>query len=433
MSERTGWGDICNRVETCAITGAGAFTAGIPGSEILVNGPLWCYFYALRYLEHVDYSLAERFHGSQPDNNAIVYGSEPYVTEALENLLATGRRPSLLLLESSCSLSLIGDDLAGIVYSLHLPFPVVTMDCGGIIGGFAAGYSRAAVKIFKALLPKTSAVVPRTVNILGVTDFYLHGAEDRKELVRLLRLAGCERIYTPGSGATLEELQQLGTAELNIVTNEELGLPLAQFLQKQYGTSYVLAGVPYGVKGTLRWLRRLQELLPWLELGAVEKEAAAISNFLLHRNNEIRGLWGRLWFDEVVVSAPATTALCLAQILRTEWADTGRLSVICQQPLQEQHYCDQADAIYTVGVDDAKIAGLLESCDKLLLLGSSSESSVLYRRGKCDFTVCSIAYPANDEALFLEEPTAGLRGSLYLLQRLWSCLINQKLRRIGGR
>ena len=70
------WGNICERVDACALTGAAAFTAGIPGAEALANGPLWCYFYALRYLEHVEYSIAERFHGSQPDNNAVVYGSE---------------------------------------------------------------------------------------------------------------------------------------------------------------------------------------------------------------------------------------------------------------------------------------------------------------------------------------------------------------------
>lgn len=30
--------------------------------------------------------MAERFHGSQPDNNAIVYGTEKFLLEALESI-----------------------------------------------------------------------------------------------------------------------------------------------------------------------------------------------------------------------------------------------------------------------------------------------------------------------------------------------------------
>ena len=78
-----------------------------------------------------------RFYGSQPDNNAVIYGSEEYVTQELQRMLENGHKPSVLLLESSCSLSLIGDDLAGMARKLQLPFPVVTLDSGGMVGGFA--------------------------------------------------------------------------------------------------------------------------------------------------------------------------------------------------------------------------------------------------------------------------------------------------------
>ena len=38
MSEKQGWGNICERVDTCALTGAGAFFAAIDKSEVLING-----------------------------------------------------------------------------------------------------------------------------------------------------------------------------------------------------------------------------------------------------------------------------------------------------------------------------------------------------------------------------------------------------------
>lgn len=61
MSEKQGWGNICERVDTCALTGAGAFFAAIDKSEVLINGPLWCYFYALRHLEKARPDMYTRF------------------------------------------------------------------------------------------------------------------------------------------------------------------------------------------------------------------------------------------------------------------------------------------------------------------------------------------------------------------------------------
>lgn len=97
MSEKQGWGNICERVDTCALTGAGAFFAAIDKSEVLINGPLWCYFYALRHLEKARPDMYTRFYGSQPDNNAVIYGSEEYVTQELRRMLEDGHKPSILL------------------------------------------------------------------------------------------------------------------------------------------------------------------------------------------------------------------------------------------------------------------------------------------------------------------------------------------------
>ena len=162
MSETAEWGNVCSRVDTCALTGAAAFFTGIKGAEVLVNGPLWCYFYALRHLETVSYThltlptiysrLGERFHGSQPDNNAVVYGTEECLTDALD-YIRENRAPSILLIENSCSVSLIGDDIEGIAAKAKLPFSVIGMDSGGLRGGFAEGYSLSLIHISEPTRP----------------------------------------------------------------------------------------------------------------------------------------------------------------------------------------------------------------------------------------------------------------------------------------
>lgn len=421
------WGNVCDRVDTCALTGAAAFAAGIRGTEILANGPLWCYFYALRHLEHAVYNMSERFHGSQPDNNAIVYGSEKFVEGAIERLLADGHRPELLFIESSCSLSLIGDDLAGVVRRLQLPFPTVTMDCGGMLGGFAAGYSKACRVFLERFAIDVLPVEQQSVNLIGLTDFYYNGAADRVELLRVLQKAGYKINAVCGSGGNINMLGRTSAAALNIVLHEELGLEAAKYLQQRFGTPYICAGLPYGTEGTKEWLRKINEVLPCTGIPTVEAECDAMEEYLTAANNDMSVTWGNLWFDKAIVAAPATTAQCLAQALRREWADMGELIVISQQGLTND-YCSEADRLLIAGQDYEEIAEALHKEDHVLLLGSSSEQSVFLRRANCDFYNCNIAYPVSDELLLTNVPFVGIKGSAHMLQRLWNTYMNKAVR-----
>ncbi len=432
MYSNNQWGNICHRVDTCALSGAASFVAGIPGAEILVNGPLWCYFYALRNLEHAQYDMGERFHNCQPDNNAIVYGTEKFLTKALQRLLDDGRKPSLLFVESSCSLSLIGDDLAGIVRKMNLPYPFLTMDSGGLIGGFAEGYTKAAITFFEKYSDENVEADSQSINLLGLSDFYYNGVADRKEINRILENAGYERNAVPGAGSSLEDLQGIGSASLNIVCNEELGLKLAQYLEKRFGIPYVVVGLPYGTKGTQKWLERIAEIMPCENLQTVIAECKVQNERLTAWGNEYRGPWGSIWFDKVVVSAPGTQALCMAQALRSEWIDTGELVVICQHEVEAQTYCDVADKVFVTGKDSAAIEEVFQNEENLLLLASSSETSNL-RRKNCKFLSCKIAFPSADEVLLTETPFVGIKGAAHMLQRLWNLYITSVMNKQVGK
>lgn len=421
MYSNNEWGNVCHRVDCCALSGAAAFVGGIPGAEILVNGPLWCYFYALRNLEHAKYDMGERFHDCQPDNNAIVYGTEKFLTEALGRLLSSGRKPSLLLVESSCSLSLIGDDLAGIVRKMELPYSFVTMDCGGLVGGFAEGYNKAAITIIDKYARKNLEVKKNTVNVLGLSDFYYNGTADCQEICRLLKKAGYEINAVPGAGSSLSELESLSSAQLNIVCNEELGLNLAKHLEKCFGTPYIVAGLPYGTNGTAKWMKAIHTALPCQNLQAVLAECKEQGERLTAWGNDYRGVWGSIWFDKVVIAAPGTQALCMGQAVRNEWLDTGDLTIVCQHYVQNI-YGDAANRVLVTGRDSTAIEELWQKENNILLLASSSESSNL-RRQKAKFFSCNIAYPSADEVLLTEEPFVGTRGAAHLLQKIWNIYI----------
>lgn len=425
MSEKAEWGNVCSRVDTCALTGAAAFFTGIKGAEVLVNGPLWCYFYALRHLEKANGRLGERFHGSQPDNNAVVYGTEECLTEALE-YIRENRQPSILLIENSCSVSLIGDDIEGIAAKADLPFPIVGMDSGGLNGGFAEGYSKANLRLWQYLdLPVIKTKCRLGVNLLGCTTAYFNGKNDIEEVKRILETVDYRIIAVPGANSDFDTLQKVPAAQLNIVINEELGLETAKYLKERYDIPYVVAGMPYGIKGTLRWLEKITAVLP-TDISSIYEECAKMAEELVSASNEARVTWGELWFDKIIVAAPGSTAVCIAQALREEWADTEKLTVICQNQVKRLPMPQEADEILIAAQDSKKIEQLLHQADNALILGSSSESSVLMRENK-HFYACNIAYPVQDELLLAAVPFAGIRGAGHMLQRLWNLKIRSHL------
>lgn len=235
MAGKEQWDNVCTQVNTCALTGAAAFFAGIPDAAIVANGPLWCYFYARRYLEKSCPSIGQRFFGTQPDNNAVVYGTEECLLELLQ-LVRESSSPSVLLIENSCAVSLIGDDIAGIATQATMPCPVICIDSGGLIGGFWEGYKAAAKAYFDAMpLNPRRMVKPRTINLLGCTTGYYNAKSDLQELKRMLTLAGYQVLASPGAGSSTAEITTMAQAELNLVVHEELGGDMAKYLQQQYG------------------------------------------------------------------------------------------------------------------------------------------------------------------------------------------------------
>ena len=267
---------------------------------------------------------------------------------------------------------------------------------------------------------------------MGLSDFFYNGTADRKELCRILEKAGYEINTVPGAGSSLEALQGICRASLNIVCNEELGLKLAQYLENHFGTPYVMAGLPYGTNGTKKWLESINAVLPCENLQAVLDECKEQAEHLTAWCNDYRGPWGSIWFDKVVVAAPGTQALCMAQALRSEWIDTGELVVICQHDVEQNNYCDVADKVLVAGKDYAAIEEVFAKGDDLLLLATSSESSNL-RRKNCKFSSCNIAFPSTDEVHLTETPFVGIKGAAHLLQRLWNLYITSVMNKQVGK
>ena len=439
----------CHHMSTCALTGASAFFDAIPGSFMLINGPLWCYFYAMKYVEDYDASALRRFHCTQPEGNALVYGTEKDLLAGLDFVKANFT-PERIFILNNCSVSLVGDDIAGIAAKAELPCPVYAADCGGIAGDFAEGYEIALLRVIEEVKknaktkrdladvseansentteanvseninPETVDTKP-SVNLLGLSPTYFRGEEDIKEIRRILETAGYHINAIPGGGSAWDEIMELPQADLNLVFRDELALKAARELETEFGTPYLSVGLPYGIAGTLRWLDTINAALPAKNTEAIRQEAEAVNARLQFRSSNMQSLWGPLWFDNILIAAPPSEAAGIAEAVRGEWADTSNLVIHFTQdtPLRPK----AATKICIAGKDDAAMKETFENWTGGLVIGSSLETSRLVRLKK-PFVNCNIVLPSYHEIIATDSPLCGIRGAAYLFERIWNAKLN---------
>ena len=439
----------CHHMSTCALTGASAFFDAIPGSFMLINGPLWCYFYAMKYVEDYDASALRRFHCTQPEGNALVYGTEKDLLAGLDFVKANFT-PERVFLLNNCSVSLVGDDIAGIAAKAELPCPVYAADCGGIAGDFAEGYEIALLRVIAEV--KKNAEAKRdladvseansknadeakvsenlnletidckpSVNLLGLSPTYFRGEEDIKEIRRILEMAGYHINAIPGGGSAWSEIMRLPQADLNLVLRDELALKAAKELQAEFGTPYLSVGMPYGIQGTLRWLDTINAVLPAKNREAIRQEAETVNARLQFRSSNMQSLWGPLWFDNILIAAPPSEAAGIAEAVRGEWADTGNLVIHFTQDTALRPQA--ATKICIAGKDDTAMKETFENWSGGLVMGSSLEASRLVRLKK-PFVNCNIVLPAYHEIIATDSPLCGIRGAAYLFERIWNAKLS---------
>lgn len=422
MRETEKFSELCGMQDACALAGAAAFFAGIPDAVVVVNGPLWCYYYAMRHIEMNEPLISKRMLCTQLDNEAIVFGSEEYLRDTLEPYVENP--PAVLCIENNCSASLIGDDVQGIARDMGITCPVVFFDSGGLIGGFAEGWRKASLAMLESMDMVALGREPTAVNLLGITDGYYNGQNDTAELKRLLELAGYHVNACPGAGTSYEAFGRLSVASLNIVVHRELGLSMAQKLAELYGIPCMAPSLPYGINGTRRWMQAVHAALPAPHIADFKAACASLEQRIFLRLSELRGIWDELWYDEVIVSGTESSAPAFADALRGEWADIGHLTLICPAGVKLPGEC-MADEILDAAADIDTVKERMRTMKQGLAAASDNENTQLAHFGEGGISLFPIAYPVFDNVRLTEEPFMGLRGAAYVQETLWNAKIHE--------
>lgn len=180
-------------------------------------------------------------------------------------------------------------------------FGFATTGMNTYVHGASMALEGIARRFVRGAIPKTAQP---SANILGLTplDFSVNGTDG--SIVRFLEEAGFTVISRWAMGSTLEQLEQAGSAHVNLVVSAA-GLGAAKVLRSRFGTPYVV-GVPMGTAFAQQLKTALQTAV---ETGQTQPPASCLSG------------------EDIVVIGEGVTSLSLASAIELETGAGAR--VLC--------------------------------------------------------------------------------------------------------
>ena len=261
---------------TCRLFGTIKALSTVKRSAILVHGPKGCVY-------HINYIMGMR--GDRPsaiyttslDEQDVIFGAEGKLTSAIEEL---DRRlsPDLIFVLSCCASSIIGEDVESACRGARSRARVIGFESGGFEGDHHTAYGETLSRLAEELSLPAGPPRPGSVNLVGM----LRGGPDLRELKRVLSLAGIEASGVLSADAALGDLERLGEAALNIVVCEPAGRDAAVYLEKKFGTPFIVEEFPIGSGAAVSFLEHVASALglpfspQWLaaEVGAEDPSRA---------------------------------------------------------------------------------------------------------------------------------------------------------------
>lgn len=196
-------------------------------------------------------------HMSEDD---VIMGDVTRLEDAIVEIDQT-YAPRVIFVVASAISAVIGTDLAGVcAYMQHrVNAQLLPLESGGFRGDYTVGLRDAYTTLIRGLV-NNKEEKQHVFNILGASAGSYRIHSDLWEIQDLLERAfGLKMHCAPGLRGTVEEIEKMGAAAVNLVLRFE-ALPAARLLQERFGTPYVY-GAPYGCSGTELWLDEISKVL----------------------------------------------------------------------------------------------------------------------------------------------------------------------------
>ena len=409
---------------------------GITDACTILNAPLGCKMHIgelskdqfRRELGQSDLRWAEEFFFNQDrlpctylDDYDYVFGPAEKLEYVFGRVAEKGYAYIAVL--NSPGASLIGDDLQRYIEWAKLDVPTLVLDKPFFTAPFEAGWVDAACATIDKLAPREVPVIPKTVNLVGLSIWQRHWKGSRAELERLLALCGIQVHSVLLADCTVEQIRNLRSAACNVVVHDELGGPLAEHLAKRYNMPFVRCseGAPVGLDATEAWLKAVCEAVgadaapAVAEIEACRKKVAE----KLYRFTQKTGMPRGVGFG---VALDASLAWPL-----TKWLfDYLAMTPVAVQVPNEQHPQAQQlkEYLRSIGVERAWSAELSAETPPEAVFANDAVflRLISQRRGTVGI---DLAMPSKDRMQFYPRSVLGVNGTLWMLEDLCNGLWKQ--------
>jgi len=352
----------------------------------------------------------------------VVFGGEDRLREQIRNT-ADIIDADIYFVITGCTTGLIGDNVKAVVAEFadkghHLVFA----ETAGFIGDSYKGYDVACNALIEQVTRPAKKTVKNLVNLFGIVagqNPFWQG--DIEEIVRLLGLIGV-KVNLSGSGDTLRRFEDAAKAELNIVLSGSTGIAVAETLEREFGTPYIVNPLPIG-SDTAGFLRRVASELG-LDEAKVEKvieaEESRYWDLLIKYSDAYAFVLSNKSFSIIGDSANAVGA---TRFLTNDLGLTPGTVVLVDEPTEAQReeikerLGDLASSISPKVVfetDSGRIWERVAECGSELILGSSSDRLAA---AKARARLIPYSFPLYDQVV-LSKGYAGYRGAINLAEEI---------------
>lgn len=429
---------------------------GIKKAVVLLNGPTGCKFYhgaiasyqglAQREFDAVSYSDLWLFGQARVpctylDKRDYVYGSRDKILDGIKYIKEVFDCEFLAIINSPGA-ALIGDDLEGISEIFKEDFPILTIESPGYSQNIWDGYSDFTVELIKKLIKNgeheqtekhekpekvknewinvNSEKTEKTVNILGMSIFQKYYRGDVEELKKIFELCGVKVNCVLCANCNVEEIKNMGNADLNVVIHKDYGLKAALCLEELCGTPYYACDCPpIGFSQTEKMVKDVCEMLNCDFENFRSYSERARSDVYLHlsRLNSLTGLPKGVKF---AVHGRSEECLAYAQFFVKHFAMIAEcISVIGDEDLktrQTEDYIKLESFLESYGMKKAMEQDILLS--KAELVFANGDIIAQLKARKHSFSGIETGLPSLGYTDVLPKTHLGVQGAKLLCEQI---------------
>ena len=238
-----------------AFEGALWTALGIKDARVIYHAPPGCYI-----SQHMDALMHEypfELYTTSLSYANVMQGAENQLEAVLRKTLARKPQPKLVIIVTSPTVEITGDDVEGVVEKVGDKNCVVIRPPIG--GSLHEGREKALINLISIMKPAVEKV-DKAVNLIGPTLDTFNWRADVFELKRMLSCIGIKVNAVLTGGSRVNDIINAPRASLNIcIYPYDCGIETAQIMEKKFGIPYCAGRLPIGFKESAGWFEEIAD------------------------------------------------------------------------------------------------------------------------------------------------------------------------------